>query len=81
MVATPPTSVLGEPTAVPSTLKTTLPVGAPAPGSTGATVAEQLTGVLASGLGGVQTRAVVVDALFTTWLVVPVETAERVSPP
>src|SRR5690349_4101253 len=65
--ALPPDSVTGLPKAEPSTKNWTCPVGVPAPGATGPTVAVKLTG-WPNGEGLVdEVTVVVVPAGFTVW--------------
>ena len=67
-VATPLTKLTGVPTGVPSTLNWTVPVAVPAPGLVTATVAVKVTDCPKTEGVPEVISAVVVLALFTTWL-------------
>ena len=61
-------------------VKTTVPVGMPAPGATGATTAVTVTGSpWTDGLGVVVT-VVVVAAWSTVWVALPLDTSKVASP-
>ncbi|MCR8574823.1 hypothetical protein NE399_11920, partial [Streptomyces sp. Isolate_219] len=60
--------------------KVTVPVGVPAPGATGATVAEKVTDSPTTDGSGVVLTAVVVNAGFTVWVSVPLDVVKLESP-
>ena len=60
--------------------KVTVPVGVPAPGATGATVAVKVTGWPKTDGSGDEVTVVVVDACATVWVSVPVEVVKLASP-
>ncbi|GAA5610958.1 hypothetical protein Spla01_02105 [Streptomyces platensis] len=60
----------------PMTTKVTVPVGVPAPGATGATVAVKVTGWPTADGSGAEVTVVVVDALLTVWVSVPLDGAK-----
>ncbi|MHA5055183.1 hypothetical protein [Streptomyces sp. SD15] len=61
--------------------KVTVPVGVPAPGATGATVAVKLTDCPTTDGSGDETTVVLVPAALTVWVSVPVEETKLLSPP
>src|SRR5437773_1390824 len=68
LVALPPDKVTGVPKLFPSILKRTFPVGAPAPGATGLTVAVNVTDWPNTEGLAEEITAVAVSALFTVWV-------------
>ncbi|MGW3275432.1 hypothetical protein ACWDFH_28785 [Streptomyces kronopolitis] len=60
--------------------KVTVPVGVPAPGATGATVAVNVTDSPTTDGSGDELTVVVVDAGPTVWVSVPVEVLKLPSP-
>ena len=56
--------------------KVTVPVGVPAPGATGATVAVNVTGWPNADGSGDEVTVVVVEALLTSWVSVPLDGAK-----
>ena len=61
--------------------KVTVPVGVPAPGETGATVAVKVTDCPKTDGSGDEVTVVVVDAWLTVWVSVPLEPVKFASPP
>ncbi|GAO05925.1 hypothetical protein TPA0598_01_02950 [Streptomyces lydicamycinicus] len=60
--------------------KVTVPVGVPAPGATGATVAVKVTGSPNTDGSGDEVTVVVVDAWPTVWVSVPTDDEKFASP-
>ncbi|GAA5610950.1 hypothetical protein Spla01_02097 [Streptomyces platensis] len=58
----------------------TVPVGVPAPGATGATVAVKVTGSPTTDGSGDEETAVVVSARVTVWVSVPTDEVKLASP-